>query len=70
MVAPTGVPKEIVAKLNADINAVLALPEIKRRFAEQGVHVIGGTPAAFGAYLQSQMRRWAEVVRDAGLQIE
>ena len=70
VVAPSGVPQEVVAKLNGDINAVLALPEIKRRFGEQGVQVIGGTPAAFGAYLQAQMRRWGQVVKDAGLQIE
>jgi tripartite-type tricarboxylate transporter receptor subunit TctC len=70
VVAPAGVPREVIGQLNADINRVLALPEVKRRFSEQGVRVIGGSPEAFGAYLQAQMRRWAKVVQDAGLQVE
>jgi tripartite-type tricarboxylate transporter receptor subunit TctC len=64
------VPREVIGRLNADINAVLALPEVKNRFAEQGVRVIGGSPESFGAYLQAQTRRWAKVVKDAGLQVE
>jgi tripartite-type tricarboxylate transporter receptor subunit TctC len=70
VVAPAGVPRAVVRKLNADINRVLALPDVKGRFAEQGVRVIGGSPEAFGAYLEGQMRRWAKVVKDAGLQVE
>jgi tripartite-type tricarboxylate transporter receptor subunit TctC len=70
VVAPAGVPREVIGRLNADINAVLALPEVKNRFAEQGVRVIGGSPESFGAYLQAQTRRWAKVVKDAGLQVE
>jgi tripartite-type tricarboxylate transporter receptor subunit TctC len=70
VVAPAGVPRDVIGRLNADINAVLALPEVKNRFAEQGVRVIGGSPESFGAYLQAQTRRWAKVVKDAGLQVE
>jgi tripartite-type tricarboxylate transporter receptor subunit TctC len=70
VVAPAGVPREVIGRLNADINAVLALPEVKNRFAEQGVRVIGGSPESFGAYLQAQTRRWARVVKEAGLQVE
>jgi tripartite-type tricarboxylate transporter receptor subunit TctC len=70
VVAPAGVPRQVIGRLNADINAVLALPEVKNRFAEQGVRVIGGSPESFGAYLQAQRRRWAKVVKDAGLQVE
>jgi tripartite-type tricarboxylate transporter receptor subunit TctC len=70
VVAPAGVPRSVVARINAEINAVLALAEVKRRFAEQGVRVIGGSPEQFGAYLQGQVRRWARVVKDAGLQVE
>jgi tripartite-type tricarboxylate transporter receptor subunit TctC len=70
VVAPAGVPRQVIGRLNADINAVLALPEVKNRFAEQGVRVIGGSPESFGAYLQAQTRRWARVVKEAGLQVE
>jgi tripartite-type tricarboxylate transporter receptor subunit TctC len=70
VVAPAGVPRQVIGRLNADINAVLALPEVKNRFAEQGVRVMGGSPESFGAYLQAQTRRWARVVKEAGLQVE
>jgi tripartite-type tricarboxylate transporter receptor subunit TctC len=70
IVAPAGTPRDVVALLNAEINRALALPEVKRRFAEQGVRTIGGTPEQFGAYLQGQIARWAKVVKDAGVRIE
>jgi tripartite-type tricarboxylate transporter receptor subunit TctC len=70
VVAPAGVPREVVTQLNTEINRVLAAPEVKSRFAAQGVRVIGGSPEQFGAYLEAQMRRWARVVREAGLRIE
>ena len=44
VVAPAGTPREVLQQLNAEINRALALPEVKRRFAEQGVRTIGGTP--------------------------
>ncbi len=46
VVAPAGTPKDVVAKLNGEINRILAQPEVKSRFAEQGVRVIGGPPSA------------------------
>ena len=70
VVAPAGTPRAVLQQLNAEINRALALPEVRRRFAEQGVRTIGGTPEQFGAYLQSQIKRWAKVVQDAGVRIE
>lgn len=70
VVAPAGTPKTTVALLNTEINRVLALPEVKDRFARQGVRVVGGTPEQFGAYLNDQMVRWAQVVKETGVRIE
>jgi tripartite-type tricarboxylate transporter receptor subunit TctC len=70
VVAPAGTPRNVLERLNAEVNRVLALPEVKRRFAEQGVRTIGGTPEEFAAYLKSQMTRWAKVVQEAGVRIE
>jgi tripartite-type tricarboxylate transporter receptor subunit TctC len=70
VVAPAGTPRDVLQQLNAEINRALALPEVRRRFSEQGVRTIGGTPEQFGAYLQSQIKRWAKVVKDAGVRIE
>jgi tripartite-type tricarboxylate transporter receptor subunit TctC len=70
VVAPAGTPKEIVAKLNGEINRILALPEVKRRFADQGVRVIGGPPERFAAHLRAQTQTWAKVVQDADLRMD
>ncbi|MCW5622273.1 MAG: tripartite tricarboxylate transporter substrate binding protein [Burkholderiales bacterium] len=70
VVAPAGTPKSTVTVLNTEINRVLALPEVKERFAQQGVRVVGGTPEQFGVYLNDQMARWAQVVKETGVRIE
>jgi len=70
VVVPARTPKPVVAALNAQINRILALPEVRQRFAQQGVRAIGGTPEQFGAYLDDQMTRWAKVVKEAGVRIE
>ena len=70
IVAPAATPKPVVAQLNAEINRILALPEVKSRFAEQGVRTIGCTPAQFGAYLANEMARWAKAVKQAGVRLE
>jgi tripartite-type tricarboxylate transporter receptor subunit TctC len=46
------------------------LPEVKQRFAEQGVRTIGGTPHQFGVYLGTEIARWAKVIKQAGVRIE
>jgi tripartite-type tricarboxylate transporter receptor subunit TctC len=65
--APAGTPKPIIDKLNAEINKVLQLPDVKEKFAAQGVDVIGSTPEQFAAHLQEQSAKWGKVVRDAGV---
>jgi tripartite-type tricarboxylate transporter receptor subunit TctC len=70
VVAPAGTPKDVVATLNAEVNRVLSLPEVKQRFAQQGVQTVGGTQEQFGAYLRDQMTRWAKVVKQARVRIE
>jgi len=70
VVAPARTPKHVIAKLNGEINRILALPEVKTRFGEQGVRVIGGPPERLGAHLQKEMAKWAKVVKEAGVRIE
>jgi len=70
VVAPARTPKDVIAKLNAEINGVLALPEVRARFGDQGVRVIGGPPERLGAHLQKEMAKWAKVVKDAGVRID
>jgi len=70
MAAPTSTPDEIVRKISADVAAILRRPEIERQMVDQGADPVGGTPAEFGAYIDSEIRRWSEVVRTAGATVE
>ena len=66
MVAPAGVPKEIVRQLADDIAAIVKLPEIRERITADGAEPIGSTPEAFGAFLKKEMLKWSKVVKESG----
>jgi tripartite-type tricarboxylate transporter receptor subunit TctC len=67
---PKGMPGEIVAKLNAAVNAVLANPKIKDRFHDLGGEVMPMSPAEFGKLVADETAKWAKVVKSAGLKVE
>jgi tripartite-type tricarboxylate transporter receptor subunit TctC len=67
---PIGIPAEIVAKLNAAVNAALAKPELKERFHLLGGEVMPMSPAAFGKLVADETAKWAKVVKSAGLKVE
>lgn len=68
--APARTPKPVVAKLNALINEVLADPEVRDRYAALGSVAVGGTPEKLAAQVRSELAKWAEVVRVAGIKVE
>ncbi len=70
MVAPPGTPREIVARLNAEIVKVLALPEIRQRLIDGGSEVIGNSPEAADRFLQTETARWGAVVKAAKISAE
>ena len=70
IVAPASTPPDIIAKLNAEANKMLASPDIRDRFTKAGVEPVGGTSAEFGRHLQTEVAKWAKVVRDAGMKAE
>jgi len=63
--APAGTPKEIVARLNSELNAILKLPDIMEKNAAFGADAIGGTPEQFGDYLKLEIAKFARVVKEA-----
>jgi len=69
-VAPAGTPREVVQKINAEINRILALPEVKERFAGAGIEIVGGTPETFGALLRKDVAMWAKLVKDANIKAD
>src|SRR5262245_15109230 len=70
IMAPAGVPAEVVARINSEVNALLKTPETRKRIADFGGEPGGGTPAEFAAFIQSEIARYAEVVKAAGAKVE
>jgi tripartite-type tricarboxylate transporter receptor subunit TctC len=70
MGAPKNTPPEIIAKLNGEINAVLADPEVTKRMNELGGPPLISTPQAFGQMIQDETTKWEKVVTSAGLKID
>jgi len=64
--APAGTPKEIVAKLNAEINAILRTDDVRARLAKLAAEPGSGTPEEFGRFMESEMKRYGEIVRISG----
>jgi tripartite-type tricarboxylate transporter receptor subunit TctC len=68
--APKNTPAEIVATLNKEINAGLADPQLKGRFAEVGADTMPMTPAGFGKFIAEETEKWGKVVRFAGIKAD
>ena len=67
---PRGTPPEIVARLNREINAGLADPAVKTRLTEVATTPMPLSPEEFGAYVRSEIDKWAGVIRTAGIKVE
>jgi tripartite-type tricarboxylate transporter receptor subunit TctC len=65
--APAATPPDVVARLNREINAILANPEMRQKIAEQGAEAVGGTPEAFSEHIARERVKWSKVVRDAAI---
>jgi len=70
VLAPAGTPREIVARLHAEIVRVLATPEFRGLLTGNAISPIGSTPAELGTYLRAEVKKYAKVVKDAGLQVD
>jgi tripartite-type tricarboxylate transporter receptor subunit TctC len=64
--APAGTPAEVVARLNAEVNRVLELPDVKEKLGQLGLESRRNTPEEFGAYLREEIPKWAKAVKDSG----
>ena len=66
MLAPAGTPKEAIALLHSEIVKALKLPEVSERLIADGAVAVGNTPEEFGAYIKSEMAKWAPVIKASG----
>jgi len=69
IMAPAGTPKDIVEKLNTEINKVIARPDVKEAWAKQGAVPMPMTAAEFDKYLRADIEKWAKVVKVSGIKV-
>jgi tripartite-type tricarboxylate transporter receptor subunit TctC len=70
IVAPAGTPPAVVAKLNAEVNHVLALPDVKARLEREGAELIPGPPDKLGTLFETDLASWKKLIVDAKLSLE
>ncbi len=70
IVVPAGTPREIIARLNTEVNRALQNPDLRARLAAGGSEPLGGTSEQYAAYIRSELGRWARVIKDSGAKAE
>ena len=70
VVAPAATPKDVVARLNAEINRVISLPDVKERFSQSGIEIVGGAPDVFDRHIREQVATWGKVVKEANIRAD
>ena len=70
MYLPAGTPRDLVMRINADINAVLKLPDLIDTLGKQGLSPTGGTPEELAEITRNDLERWSRVIRDAGIKAD
>ena len=68
LLGPAGLPADIVKRLNAELNAVLGLPDVQESLYREGALQHPGTPEEFGNLIAGEFGRWKELIRDAHIQ--
>jgi tripartite-type tricarboxylate transporter receptor subunit TctC len=67
---PAGTPKEIVARLHAELTKALAEPSVRGKLAAQGFDVLGSSPEEFLVFARAESDKWAKVIRDYQIRVE
>lgn len=70
LVVRSGTPRDVVARLNAESNAAIAVPEVRERLNNVGFAPVGGTPEEFATHIASEIERWDRVVKTRGIKID
>ena len=70
IVAPAGTPREIVARINAEVNRVLVQQDVKERLDKEGAEVVAGPPERLGAILEADLAGWKKLIADVRLELQ
>jgi tripartite-type tricarboxylate transporter receptor subunit TctC len=69
LLAPAATPRNVIARLNAESQRVLAMPDVKERLVKAGIDPAGGTPEDFAQFIASELDKWGPVVKAAGVKV-
>ena len=67
LIAPSGIARDVRAKISADIHTAINSPEVRDRMLQLGMTPLGSTPEQFNARIASEIERWSKVIKDAGI---
>ncbi|WP_298428993.1 tripartite tricarboxylate transporter substrate binding protein [Ottowia sp.] len=70
LMAPAGTPPEIIALINSQCAALLALPQVQQRYRELGAEAVGGTSAAFGERIRAESAKWGALIKQANIRLD
>lgn len=70
LLAPAGTDPKVVQKINADVRAVLAMPEVRKTFEDRGIDLTDSSPAEFADYMKAELPKWTELVEVSGARID
>lgn len=70
LVAPANMPREIVARMNTLVNRALQEPAVRKNLGERGIEIVGGSSAQFGAHIESEISKYAQIVKSANMTID
>lgn len=70
LLAPTGTPSDVIAKLNSEVNLALKEPEVSEKLVGLGMTPVGGTPEQFGAFIRADIEKWGKLIRARGIKAD
>ena len=70
IVVPTGTPASIISRLNTELQKVLASSEVRSKLLASGTEILGGSPEQYSSYIQQELKRFAQLAREAGARID
>jgi tripartite-type tricarboxylate transporter receptor subunit TctC len=70
LVGPAGMPPDVVKRLNEAFNRAMAMPAVREKLLAGGLDPVGGTPAEFGRFIESEIAKWTKIAKDVGAKPE
>ncbi len=70
LLAPSGTPREIVARVNADVGKALQQPDVQEKLKGLGMQIVGGPPEQFGSFMRAEAVKWGKIVKDSGAKVD